>query len=70
VHEVAVVGVPSAEWGETVEAFVVGEPDLESLEELASRELASFKRPRRFHMVEALPRNALGKVVRSDLRSR
>jgi malonyl-CoA/methylmalonyl-CoA synthetase len=70
VREVAVVGVASAEWGETVEAFVVGDPDLDSLQDLAARELASFKRPRRFHLVEALPRNALGKVVRNDLRSR
>jgi len=70
VREVAVVGVPSAEWGETVEAFVVGDPDLESLDDLATRQLASFKRPRQVHIVEALPRNALGKVIRGDLRSR
>ncbi len=70
VREVAVIGVPSAEWGETVAAFVVGDPDLESLEDLANRELASFKRPRQVHTVEALPRNALGKVVRGDLRAR
>ncbi len=70
VREVAVVGVPSAEWGETVEAFVVGDPDLGSLDDLATRELASFKRPRQVHIVEALPRNALGKVIRGDLRSR
>jgi malonyl-CoA/methylmalonyl-CoA synthetase len=70
VREVAVVGVPSDEWGETVEAFVVGEPDVEALNDLATRELASFKRPRQVHVVEALPRNALGKVVRGELRSR
>lgn len=70
VREVAVVGVPSAEWGETVEAFVVGDPDVESLNDLATRELASFKRPRRVHILEVLPRNALGKVVRGALRSR
>jgi malonyl-CoA/methylmalonyl-CoA synthetase len=69
VREVAVVGRASAEWGETVEAFVVGEPDLEMLSELAARELAPYKRPRQVHLVEALPRNALGKVVRSELRS-
>lgn len=68
VREVAVVGVPSAEWGETVEAFVVGDPDLESLADLAAQQLASFKRPRRVHILESLPRNALGKVVRGDLR--
>jgi malonyl-CoA/methylmalonyl-CoA synthetase len=70
VREVAVVGVPSAEWGETVEAFVVGDPDLSSLDEMASMELAAFKRPRQVHIVEALPRNALGKVVRGELRPR
>ncbi len=55
VREVAVVGVPSPEWGETVEAFVVGDPDLTSLEDLATRELAAFKRPRRVHLVDELP---------------
>jgi malonyl-CoA/methylmalonyl-CoA synthetase len=70
VREVAVVGVPSEEWGETVDAFVVGDPDLRSLEDLAIRELAPFKRPRQVHIVEALPRNAMGKVVRGNLRPR
>jgi malonyl-CoA/methylmalonyl-CoA synthetase len=70
VREVAVVGVPSAEWGETVEAFVVGDVDPSSLDDLATSELAAFKRPRQVHVVEALPRNALGKVVRRDLRPR
>ena len=69
VREVAVVGRESPEWGETVEAFVVGEPDVDLLLELAARELAPFKRPRQVHLVDALPRNALGKVVRSQLRS-
>ncbi len=68
VVEVAVVGVPSAEWGETVVAFVVGTPDLASLDELAAAELAAFKCPREVRLVDALPRNALGKVVRGELR--
>ena len=68
VSEVAVVGVPSAEWGETVVAYVVGDPDLASLDELAAAELAPFKRPREVRLVDALPRNALGKVVRGELR--
>jgi len=67
VDEVAVVGLPSAEWGETVVAFVVGHPDLESLHDLAAAELASFKCPREVRLVDALPRNAMGKVVRSQL---
>jgi malonyl-CoA/methylmalonyl-CoA synthetase len=68
VQEVAVVGVPSAEWGETVVAYVVGDPDLVSLRELAAAELAPFKCPREVRLVDALPRNALGKVVRGELR--
>jgi len=68
VEEVAVVGLPSAEWGETVVAYVVGDPDLASLHELAAAELAPFKCPREVHLVDALPRNALGKVVRGELR--
>ncbi len=70
VREIAVVGVPSAEWGESVTAFVVGldgDPDIEGLARLATRELTSYKRPREFRVVDALPRNAMGKVVRRDL---
>lgn len=67
VDEVAVVGLPSAEWGETVVAFVVGHPDLESLHARAAAELAAFKCPREVRLVDALPRNAMGKVVRSQL---
>jgi malonyl-CoA/methylmalonyl-CoA synthetase len=68
VVEVAVVGLPSAEWGETVVAYVVGDPDLDSLRELAVAELAPFKCPREVRRIDALPRNALGKVVKGELR--
>ena len=70
VVEVAVVGVASPEWGETVVAYVVGDPDLDSLRERAAAELAPFKCPRDFRLVPSLPRNALGKVVRAELRAR
>jgi malonyl-CoA/methylmalonyl-CoA synthetase len=71
VGEIAVIGLPSAEWGESVTAFVVGlhgAPDLDALTLLATQELTSYKRPREFRVVDALPRNAMGKVVRRDLR--
>ena len=68
VTEVAVVGVASAEWGETVVAFVVGGADPAELAALAEAELAPYKRPREVRMVDALPRNAMGKVVRGALR--
>jgi malonyl-CoA/methylmalonyl-CoA synthetase len=70
VAEVAVVGVPSAEWGESVMACVVGSgghPDIDALRTLAAEELAPFKRPREFTVMDALPRNAMGKVVRRHL---
>ncbi len=70
VAEVAVVGFPSPEWGESVVAFVVGadgEPDLGALEALATEQLAPYKRPRRFEVLAALPRNAMGKVQRAQL---
>jgi malonyl-CoA/methylmalonyl-CoA synthetase len=70
VGEIAVIGLPSAEWGESVTAFVVGldgEPDLDGLALLAAQELTSYKRPREFRTVPSLPRNALGKVIRREL---
>jgi malonyl-CoA/methylmalonyl-CoA synthetase len=73
VREIAVIGLPSSEWGESVAAFVVGfdgDPDIGALMQLAAQELTSFKRPREFHVVDALPRNAMGKVIRRALGSR
>ena len=70
VAEVAVVGTPSDEWGETVTAFVVpagDRPAAEPLLTFADAHLAPFKRPRTVHFVDSLPRNALGKVLRDEL---
>jgi malonyl-CoA/methylmalonyl-CoA synthetase len=70
VAEVAVTGTPSEEWGEVVTAWIVADGSAPSAEELSvytAEQLAAFKRPRIVHVVEALPRNALGKVVRSEL---
>jgi malonyl-CoA/methylmalonyl-CoA synthetase len=73
VAEVAVVGAPSEEWGEQVAAFVVpadpsAPPGRDELLAFAAERLAGFKRPRVVHYVEALPRNALGKVMKHELR--
>jgi malonyl-CoA/methylmalonyl-CoA synthetase len=72
VAEVAVVGEPSDEWGEVVVAVVVPGPhgeeeDPDALLAFAAEQLAPYKRPRRVRYVTALPRNALGKVVRGEL---
>ncbi|HEY3723419.1 MAG TPA: acyl-CoA synthetase [Acidimicrobiia bacterium] len=70
VAEVAVVGEPSDEWGEEVVAVVVpagDERDAGALLVFAAEHLAPYKRPRRVRYVDALPRNALGKVLRAQL---
>jgi malonyl-CoA/methylmalonyl-CoA synthetase len=72
VAEVAVTGTPSDEWGETVTAWVVADghpPSREDLLAFASGLLAPYKRPRLVHFVDALPRNAMGKIRRVDLRA-
>jgi malonyl-CoA/methylmalonyl-CoA synthetase len=70
VRDVAVAGLASAEWGETVGAWVVvGDDNLDESELLAfaARRLAAFKRPRVVVFVDDLPRNALGKVLKQQL---
>jgi malonyl-CoA/methylmalonyl-CoA synthetase len=70
VSEAAVVGTPSEEWGEIVTAYVVANhprPDTADLIALAAERLAAFKRPRLVRYVDALPRNAMGKVRRDQL---
>ena len=71
VSEVAVVGVPSERWGEEVTAFVVPTgtpPAAEELIAFAQERLAKFKCPREVRFLTELPRNAMGKVLRSQLR--
>ena len=70
VVDAAVVGTPSEEWGEVVTAYLEGPPDLdaEAVVAAAAGELAPYKKPRIVHLVDALPRNAMGKVVRAELR--
>jgi malonyl-CoA/methylmalonyl-CoA synthetase len=70
VAEVAVAGSPSEEWGEVVTAWVVpsgGRFDPDDLLRFAAQALAPYKRPRSVRVVRELPRNAMGKVLRSAL---
>jgi malonyl-CoA/methylmalonyl-CoA synthetase len=68
VAECAVVGVPDPEWGERVAAAVVLKPncvlDLPSLRSWAKEVLAAHKLPSRLLVLDALPRNAMGKVTK------
>src|ERR1700722_26391 len=69
VSEVAVAGTPSPEWGEAVTAR--GGPDealdVGDLLTFAAARLAPYKRPRSVRLIDVLPRNAMGKVLRSEL---
>ena len=68
--EVAVVGQADAKWGETpVAVIVTGEPitQAEILQFLQGK-LARYKLPGRVVNVDALPRNAMGKVVAADVK--
>jgi malonyl-CoA/methylmalonyl-CoA synthetase len=71
VSEVAVVGLPDPEFGERVVAAVVrDDPGLtaEKVAEFCREDLASYKKPRQVAFVDALPRNALGKVLKHEVR--
>lgn len=72
VRDVAVVGYPDPGLGEEIAAFVVTDGSIGEAELSAHCriELQPDKRPRRFVLVDALPRNANGKVLRTDLRTR
>jgi fatty-acyl-CoA synthase len=71
--EVAVVGVPDPEWGETLRAFVVlrdgaGLTEVEVID-YCRRALADFKRPRKVTFLAELPRNPTGKILKRELRA-
>ncbi len=74
VAEVSVVGAPDAQWGEIVVAFVAARPgcqiDPGQLDALCLQHIARFKRPKRYEVVPALPKNNYGKVLKTVLRER
>ena len=72
IAEAAVVGVPDALYGEAVAAFVQLQPGAQlsaaQVVEHCRLHLAGYKKPRHVIFVQALPRNSLGKVLKSELR--
>ncbi|WP_420473519.1 class I adenylate-forming enzyme family protein [Noviherbaspirillum sp. ST9] len=74
VAEAAVVGAPDPEWGEVVVAFVVPAGGAQVTEAMLDQhcleQIARFKRPKRYLLVEQLPKNNYGKVLKTELRAR
>ena len=74
VIESAVVGVPHADFGEAVTAVVVMRPEAKGDEAAIiaalKSQIAGYKVPKRVHFVDELPRNAMGKVQKAELRNR
>ncbi|EUA01057.1 AMP-binding enzyme family protein [Mycobacterium kansasii 824] len=69
VAEVAVVGFPDADLGQRIVAYVVGSANPDDLIQFVAQQLSVHKRPREVRIVESLPRNALGKVLKKQLLS-
>lgn len=74
IKEVAVIGLPDERWGEAVTAIVVLDTGhtltLDELRDFAAGKLARYKLPTRLYDMQALPRNAAGKVLKFELRER
>lgn len=72
IAELAVIGIPDDKWGETVKAVVAFHPDKSATAEeviaFARERLAAYKCPTSIDIVESLPRNPTGKILKRDLR--
>ncbi|MFN5021657.1 MAG: acyl-CoA synthetase [bacterium] len=71
VDDCAVVGIADDEWGELVVAAVVAKPGLDQhqLNQWMRTQMPTYKTPRKYLLVKELPRNAMGKVVKNEVKT-
>ncbi|SEI82764.1 long-chain acyl-CoA synthetase [Bhargavaea ginsengi] len=73
VKETCVIGVQDEKWGESVVAYVVPNGRSEVVEDdlvaLCKEHLASFKKPKEIHIVDALPKSSYGKILKRELKA-
>jgi malonyl-CoA/methylmalonyl-CoA synthetase len=71
IADCAVVGIPSDEWGELIVSAIVPKDKIEDVQAINTwlrERMASYKTPRKYLVVDALPRNAMGKVTKNDVK--
>ena len=74
ISDVAVIGIPDEKWGERLKAFVVRRPDsqlgADDIVAFCDGRISSMKTPKDLEFIDAIPRNASGKVLKTELRAR
>jgi malonyl-CoA/methylmalonyl-CoA synthetase len=70
IKDCSVIGIPNEEWGELVAACIItsGDISLDELNKWMREKMPSYKTPRLYKVIEDLPRNAMGKVTKNDLK--